>query len=153
MVKTSSLLILAKIFNDDYFKIRIFKLSDFDQGIIKHAIQTKYEFLVCLKKVIQKNGKKVQFLCIQDYVMQKKKTKFCKQKFFLENVSLSTKFGLRVKKSFGAISILIKIDYAASEKSNFRIHYQLIMITFKIDFFPETPMRELLRILFRAINA
>ena len=67
------------------FKIRIFKLSDIDQGIYKHVIQKKYEFLACLKKVLQRKRKKILFLCIQDYVMQKN-IETCMQNFFWKSV-------------------------------------------------------------------
>ena len=44
------------------FEIRIFKLSDIDQGIYKHAMQKKKEFLACLKKLSSGTGKNPIFV-------------------------------------------------------------------------------------------
>ena len=41
VLKQSNLKMLAKLLKDDYFKILIFKLSDFDQGIHKTSIRNK----------------------------------------------------------------------------------------------------------------
>ena len=50
------------------------------------------------KKSYPEKRKKLQFLCIVDYVMQTKKLNL-HANFFLENVCLNTKFDLRLKKT------------------------------------------------------
>ena len=63
------------------FKIRIFKLSDIGQGIYKHVIKNKSEFLACLKKVIQRNGKNPIFM-YTELRYADKKLKFACKYFF-----------------------------------------------------------------------
>ena len=89
---------------------RIFNLSDIDQGIYKHAIQIKTGVFSLFKKIIQGNGKKIQFLCIEYYIMHTKKVNLHAKFFLSENVCLSTKIDLQFKKikNFGSISILLE---------------------------------------------
>ena len=90
------------------FKIRIFKLSDIDQGIYKHVIQKKYEFLACLKKVIQRKGKKSHF-CVSRTTLCRKILKLACKIFFGKVFSYKIRFAVEKKKQtkFGAISILL----------------------------------------------
>ena len=73
-----------------------------------------------LKKVFKRKGKKIKHWCLQDYVMNTKKNNFCMKKvFFLENVCLSTRFDLRLKKNrrrFWAISKLLGKIFVSSSK-------------------------------------
>ena len=74
-----SIKLLAKMI---IFKYRIFKISDINQGKYKHAIQKKKEFLVCLKKVIQRNEKKNPIFVYPRLRYADKKIKLCMQNFF-----------------------------------------------------------------------
>ena len=79
------------------FKISIFKLQDCDQGIYKHAMQNKWEFLACLKKNCQEKQKKTVF--VYPVLRYAQKTKLCKQ-FFRDtvNVCFVKSFYLNLKK-------------------------------------------------------
>ena len=57
-------------------KIRIFKLPDIDQGIHKHVIQKKEEFLAFLKKVMKKKEKKNPILVYPGLQYTRKKINF-----------------------------------------------------------------------------
>ena len=84
------------------FKIRIFKLSDINQGIYKHAIENKLEF----EKNYPEKRKKILILCIQDYTLCSKKNLHAK--FFLKSVCLSKKFDLQLKKNWGNFNFTFK---------------------------------------------
>ena len=82
----------------------IFKLSDIDQGIHKHAIQKKYEFSAFLKKKL--NEKKKSNIIVSRTTLRTRKIKFCMQ-----------------KNSFGKCLFAYKIRFAL-EKKNFGANFQ-----------------------------
>ena len=81
-------------------KLRVFKLSDLEQGIHKDAIQMTEEFLPFLKKVIERKGKKKINISVSRTTLYTQIIiiKFCMQVFFLKNVCLSRSFSFRLKK-------------------------------------------------------
>ena len=72
----------------------IFKLSDIDQGIQKHAIQKKSEISVFLKKKLSEKKK----LLLSYLELRYAHKKNCRHNFFSENVCLRTKLDLQLKK-------------------------------------------------------
>ena len=91
------------------FKIRVFKLSDIDQGIYKHSIQKIWVFSLFEKSYSERRKKNLTFV-YPGLRYEDKKEKFASKFFFSENVCLSTKFDLllkKKKKKLGAIKILL----------------------------------------------